>query len=35
MAKFMLILGGADIDKRSASPSFGPILVKYEAWVSV
>jgi hypothetical protein len=33
MAKYMLILGGADIDKRSGSPSFGPILVKYEAWV--
>lgn len=34
MAKFMLILGGADLDKRSGNPAYyGPILERYMAWV--
>jgi hypothetical protein len=33
MAKYMLILGGADVDKRSGNPSFKPIMEKYESWV--
>lgn len=34
MPKFMLILGGADLDKRSGNPQYyGPILEKYMAWV--
>jgi hypothetical protein len=34
MAKFMLILGGTDLDKRSGNPAFhGPILQNYIAWV--
>jgi hypothetical protein len=33
MAKFMLILGGADVDKRSGNPAFLPIMARYEAWV--
>lgn len=34
MAKFMLILGGADIDKRGGRSNFGPaILERYEAFV--
>jgi hypothetical protein len=33
MPKFMLILGGADVDKRSGNPSFAPIMARYEAWV--
>jgi hypothetical protein len=33
MAKYMLILGGADIDKRSGNPAFAPIMARYEAWV--
>jgi len=33
MPKFVLILGGADLDKRSGSPSFEAILPKFEAWV--
>jgi hypothetical protein len=34
MAKFMLIAGGIDIDKRSGNPAFhGPIFERYVAWV--
>ncbi len=33
MPKFVLILGGADLDKRSGSPAFEAILPKFEAWV--
>jgi hypothetical protein len=33
MPKFVLILGGADLDKRSGSPAFEAILPKYEAWL--
>ena len=33
MGKYMLILGGADVDKRSGNPSFAPIMARYEAWV--
>jgi hypothetical protein len=33
MTKFMLILGGADVDKRSGNPAFAPIMARYEAWV--
>ena len=34
MAKFMLILGGADLDKRSGNPDYyGPIVERYMAWV--
>jgi hypothetical protein len=33
MAKFMLILGGADVDKRSGNPAFAPVMARYEAWV--
>ena len=34
MAKYMLILGGADLDKRSANPEFaGLMLERYAAWV--
>jgi hypothetical protein len=29
----MLILGGADVDKRSGNPAFAPIMARYEAWV--
>jgi hypothetical protein len=34
MAKFMLILGGADLDKRSGSPNYGPVLDSYISWVT-
>jgi hypothetical protein len=33
MAKFMLVLGGADLDKRSSNFNRGPILERYLAWV--
>jgi hypothetical protein len=34
MAKWMLVLGGADLDKRSGNPAYyGPILERYMAWV--
>jgi len=34
MPKFMLILGGADIDKRSGQPGYGEqIMTRYGAWV--
>lgn len=34
MAKFMLLLGGADLDKRSGNSAYyGPILERYMAWV--
>src|SRR6266566_9869725 len=34
MPKFMLILGGADLDKRSGNPDFAPkMLEQYSAWV--
>jgi hypothetical protein len=34
MAKFMLILGGADLDKRSGNPELGPaMLEEYMKWV--
>jgi hypothetical protein len=35
MSKFMLILGGADLDKRSASnPALAPVMLqKYMSWM--
>ena len=33
MAKFMLILGGADLDKRSGSARPAAILERYMAWI--
>ena len=34
MAKFMLIAGGADIDKRSGNPAIAPVMVeRYMAWI--
>jgi hypothetical protein len=35
VAKYMLILGGADLDKRSGTPEFGPIMLeRYMTWVN-
>jgi len=34
MANFMLLLGGADLDKRSANPELAPVMMQqYMAWV--
>lgn len=34
MAKYLLILGGADLDKRSGNPDFRPMMLeRYLAWV--
>jgi hypothetical protein len=34
MAKFMLIVGGADLDKRSGNPEFLPrMFERYMAWI--
>ena len=34
MSRFMLIVGGADLDKRSGNPAFRPaMLEQYMAWV--
>ena len=34
MAKFMLLVGGADLDKRSANAELAPIMLdRYMAWV--
>jgi len=34
MANFMLILGGADVDKRSGNPALAPaMLERYMAWI--
>jgi hypothetical protein len=34
MARFMLIAGGADIDKRSGNPTYAPIMLeRYMAWI--
>jgi hypothetical protein len=34
MPKYMLLLGGADLDKRSGNPEYGPIMLdRYMAWV--
>jgi len=33
VSKFLLLLGGADVDKRSGSPNYGPIMKRYEDWV--
>jgi hypothetical protein len=34
MAKYMLLLGGADLDKRSGNPAFAPkMFERYMAWV--
>lgn len=34
MARFMLILGGADLDKRGGNPEFGGVMLeRYGAWV--
>jgi hypothetical protein len=34
MAKYMLILGGADLDKRSADPEFRKVMLeRYMGWV--
>jgi hypothetical protein len=34
MTKYMLILGGADLDKRSGNPGFAPqMLERYSAWL--
>jgi hypothetical protein len=34
MAKFMLIVGGADLDKRSGNPEFLPVMFeRYMAWI--
>jgi len=34
MAKYMLLLGGADLDKRSQDPAFGPqILQHFQQWL--
>jgi hypothetical protein len=34
MPKFILIVGGADVDKRSGNPTFAPkMLERYMAWI--
>jgi hypothetical protein len=34
MAKFMLIVGGADLDKRAGNPQFGPVMFEqYVTWM--
>lgn len=34
MARFLLIAGGADIDKRAGSPTFAPLMYeRYMAWI--
>ncbi|HEU4643257.1 MAG TPA: YciI family protein [Gemmatimonadaceae bacterium] len=34
MAKYLLILGGADLDKRGGNPEFRPMMLeRYMAWV--
>ena len=34
MPKFMLIAGGADVDKRNGNPKFAPVMLeKYMAWI--
>jgi len=34
MPKFMLIAGGADVDKRSGNPEIAPVmLARYMAWI--
>ena len=34
MPKFMLIAGGADLDKRNGNPKFAPIMLeRYMAWI--
>jgi hypothetical protein len=34
MPKFMLIAGGADVDKRSGNPTLAPIMLeRYMAWI--
>jgi hypothetical protein len=34
MAKYMLIAGGADVDKRSGNPELAPIMLeRYMAWI--
>ncbi|MEO7041068.1 MAG: YciI family protein [Gemmatimonadaceae bacterium] len=34
MPKFLLIVGGADLDKRSGNPAFHPeMLARYTAWI--
>lgn len=34
MAKYMLILGGADVDKRSSNPKLAPVMLeRYMSWV--
>ena len=34
MAKFMLIIGGADIDKRSANATLAPVMLeRYMSWI--
>ena len=35
MAKYMLLLGGADLDKRSQDPSFGPQIMRhFQQWLA-
>lgn len=34
MPKFLLIVGGADVDKRSGNPDFRPVMLEqYMAWI--
>ncbi len=34
MTKYMLIAGGADLDKRSGNPAFAPVMLeRYMTWV--
>ena len=34
MAKYMLIVGGADVDKRMGNPEFAPLMLeRYMAWI--
>ncbi|MGN6110677.1 MAG: YciI family protein [Kofleriaceae bacterium] len=33
MPKFMLLLGGADLDKRSGGPGTQEMMVQYQAWM--
>ena len=34
MAKFMLIAGGADVDKRSGNPALAPLMLEqYMSWI--
>jgi hypothetical protein len=34
MPKYMLLVGGADLDKRSSNAAFGPVMLeRYSAWV--